>query len=152
MDILDIVKRECKGDATNEEVSWLRDPANHGVWLSGLFWAISDFESQLLYHKSAVDLAARDAELKIITKNEYLDVRDRFESWHKKALRYRSGLHERLAEVRSLVYSHPDNATKANLQDMIQAITNHKRATLNAGLNPEPHDSDLWSSITLIEQ
>lgn len=152
MDILDIVKRECKGDATDEEIAWLRDPKNHGAWLSALLWAISDFESQLLYHKTSVDLAARDAELKIINKNEYLETRDKFESWHKKALRYRSGLHERLAEVRSLMYAHPDNSAKLNLQDMIQAITNHKKATINGGLNPEPHDSELWSLITLTNE
>lgn len=147
MDILDIVKRECKGDATDEEVAWIMEPTRRAEWHRALREAIEEFESQMLYHKTRIERMADDAKVGILSRDIYTEESDKFEKWHRKALRYRSGLIKRASDVRAMLDSDPEFDFKENYYRLVNAIEKHRQATLSAGLNPENHDDDLWSSI-----
>lgn len=147
MNILDIAKRECKGDATDAEVNWLTDPARRADWHRALREAIEEFESQMLYHKTRIERMADDAKVGILSKDIYTEESEKFESWHRKALRYRGGLIKRASEVRAMLDSDPEFDFKDNYYALVSAIEKHRQATLAAGLNPENHDNDLWSVI-----
>lgn len=148
MDILDIAKRECKGLATEEEVNWITSPQNHVEWHRALSEALAEFESQMLYHKTRVERAADDAKVGIISKSQYAEESEKFESWNRKALRYRSGIISRMAEVKAMIDDDPTFDFKKKYHDLADAINKHKIATETAGMTPEKHDTDLWESIS----
>jgi hypothetical protein len=147
MDILDIVKRECKGLATDDEVMWLSDPSRKPDWCRALGEAISEFESQMLYHKTSVERSADDARVGIISKDDYIAASEKFEAWNRKALRYRSGLITRLSEVKGMMDSDGTIDFKSMYHELANAITQHRIATEDEGLTPEKHDADLWSTL-----
>lgn len=147
MDILDIAKRECKGDATEEEIAWLSQPARRADWHRALREAIEEFESQMLYHKTRVERMADDAKVGILSRDIYTAESEKFENWHRKALRYRSGLVKRASDIRAMLDSDPDFDFKENYYKLVNGIEKHRQDTLAAGLSPENHDNDLWSII-----
>lgn len=147
MDILDIVKRECKGLATEEEVAWLSETSRKPHWCRALGEAISDFESQMLYHKTIVERAADDARVGIISRDDYVEASEKFELWNRKALRYRSGLITRLSEVKGMMEEDNTIDFKAMYHELSDAINNHRMASEAEGLTPEKHDADLWSVL-----
>lgn len=144
-DIIDIAKRECKGQATEEEVAFLNQPEMRQVWLNALKTALDELDSQMTYHRDRVTMLANDANLDLISEKEYLGEKEKFDSWQRKALRYKAGIQKRITEVKTMNLTSGDSS--ARVQELIEAIVNHKRQSENAGLNPEPHDIELWSSI-----
>lgn len=144
--IVDIAKRECKGQATEEEIAFLNRPEMYPEWLNALSTALNQLDSQMTYHRDRVTMLANDVKLNIVSESEYRHEKDKFDSWQRKALRYKAGIQERMTEVRSMASTSPGSNLKA--EELVTAILMHKRQSENAGLNPEPHDIELWSSIS----
>lgn len=145
-DIIDIAKRECKGQASKEEVEFLHQPKMRQAWLNALTTALSELDSQMTYHRDRVTMLANDAKLNLIGEGEYMDEKEKFDSWQRKALRYKAGIQKRITEVKTMASSSDDPSVR--VQELIEAIVTHKQQSESAGLNPEPHDIELWESIT----
>lgn len=144
-DILDIAKRECKGEATPEEVAWLNLPEMHGDWLNALITALNELDSQMTYHRDRIGLLANDVNLKIVSTGEYKFEKDKFDAWQRKALRYKAGLQRRINDIKMMMVNGDD---APRIEALIAAIILHKHQSETAGLNPEPHDIELWSTIS----
>lgn len=102
MDFIEVVaaaKREAKGDATDQEIAWLRDPRNRSAWMLGLSSAIQDAADQFAQQRERLERVRADAEAGLISPDAYRAVSDSYEAWIKKASRYRLGLEQRLVEV-----------------------------------------------------
>lgn len=149
-DVLDIAKRECKGDATPEEIAWLYDEENRLAWCHALITALSDSDSQILFHKTRVEMMGRDVEVGIANSNDYYDEKHKFDEWLRKAQRYRNGISKRLSEVKTLI----GNTTNIDLVEensrLARAIVEHKRSSYEGEYTAEPHDLKLWSTVTTI--
>lgn len=146
-DVLEIAKRECKGDATPEEISWLYDESNRLAWCHALLTALSDSDSQMMFHKTRIDMMSRDVELGLTGKNEYYAEKHKFDEWIRKAQRYRNGISKRISEVKTLI----SNQTSLDLVEentrLVKSIIEHRRASFEGEFTAETHDLKLWSTI-----
>lgn len=147
-DVLDIAKRECKGDATAEEIAWLYDEDNRLAWCHALITALSDSDSQMVFHKTRIDMMSKDAEIGIIDINDYQEEKIKFDEWLRKAQRYRNGISKRLSEVKTIL----SNTSTLDLVEenarLTKAIIEHKRSSFEGEYTAEPHDIRLWSTVT----
>jgi hypothetical protein len=144
--IIEMVKRECKGETTPEENAWFQNPDNHYAWCKALSQAITEFELQLTYHKDKVTLMASDAKLGIISAQEYMFEKEKFDQWQRKGLRYRAGIHGRLTEVKALLAENPKMDAVEEVMRLTKAIQEHKQALQENG-DPDTFDYMLWASI-----
>ena len=80
--IMDIAKRECKGDASTEEIEWLQKPENRLAWCQSLLTALSDYESSAMYHRERVNMMAQDVKLGVVSHKDYLEEKDKFDTWY----------------------------------------------------------------------
>lgn len=145
MDILDIAKRECKGEATVEEVTWLSLPYMRIDWLNALITALNELDSQMTYHRDRITMMTDDVKLDIVSTREYTFEKDKFDAWQRRALRYKAGLQGRVNDVKIMLVSGDDSPRP---EVLTAAIILHKQQSESYGLTPEPHDIELWSSIT----
>jgi len=143
-EIIEIAKRECKGQATDEEIAYLNRPEMHSEWLNALVTALNELDSQMTYHRDRVTMLANDVNLNLVGNGEYKYEKEKFDSWQRKALRYKAGIQKRITEVKSIVSS---DGSSSRAEELIDAIILHRQQSENAGLTPEPHDLELWSSI-----
>lgn len=148
MDILDIAKRECKGEATEEEVAYLNRPEMLGRWVNALVVALNELDSQMTYHRDRVTMMADDVKMKLISAEHYRFEKEKFDSWQRKALRYKSGIQKRVSEVKMMMLGGDAESNSSNV--LVSAIIKHKQQSEASGLDPEPHDLELWSALALI--
>lgn len=147
-DVLDMAKRECKGDATPEEVSWLYEEENRVAWCHALITALSDSDSQMLFHKTRIDMLSQDMNLQLLDINDYHEEKLKFDEWLRKAQRYRSGISQRLSEVKTILNESSNvNLVEENAR-LARAIIEHKRAAFEGDYTGETHDIRLWSTVT----
>jgi hypothetical protein len=149
--ILDIAKRECKGEATKEEVLWLQNPDNQLAWLQSLVTALSDYENSAMYHRERVNMMAQDVKLGVISHREYLEEKEKFDTWYRKSQRYRNGLSARLNQVKILI---GENKTVDLLQEVARlsrAIIDHENRSSESEKAPNPWDVILWSSVQVLD-
>lgn len=144
-DIIEIAKRECKGQATDEEIAYLNRPEMHSEWLNALMTALNELDSQMTYHRDRVTMLANDVNLNIMSESEYKYEKEKFDSWQRKALRYKAGIQKRMTEVKTMAFSSDGSSPRA--EALIAAIILHRQQSENSGLTPESHDIELWSSI-----
>ena len=149
--IMDIAKRECKGDATTEEIEWLQAPENRLAWCQALLTALSDYESSAMYHRERVNMMAQDVKLGVVSHKDYLAEKDRFDTWHRKSQRYRNGISERLSQVKTLLAEDKTISHIDEIASLTSAIIKHKRASEESEAIPEVYDLVLWSSISVLE-
>jgi hypothetical protein len=146
-DVLDMAKRECKGDATAEEVAWLFAEENRLAWCHALITALSDSDSQMIFHKTRIDMLSKDAELGLMDQEEYHDEKLKFDEWIRKAQRYRNGINKRLSEVKTII----GNSTSLDLVEenarLAKAIIEHRRSSFENEYTAETHDLKLWSAV-----
>ena len=145
MDIQDIAKRECKGQATDEEIEFLNNPEQHSNWLNSLINALNELDSQMTYHRDKISRMTEDVKLNIITTEEYKFEKDKFDAWQRKALRYKAGLQRRITEIKTMMFGGNDNNSRA--ESLAAAIMIHKQQSEISGLTPESHDLELWSAL-----
>lgn len=148
LDVLDMAKRECKGMATQEEIEWLHAEENTLAWCHALITALSDSDSQVIFHKSRIDMMAKDAELGIVDKNDYYEEKQKFDEWVRKAQRYRNGISKRLSEVKTILGDVDSLEIVEDNARLVRSIIEHKRASFEGEYTAEPHDIRLWSTIT----
>lgn len=146
-DVLDMAKRECKGDATAEEIAWLFAEENRLAWCHALITALSDSDSQMLFHKTRVDMLAKDAELGIIDIEEYQEEKEKFDEWIRKAQRYRNGINKRLSEVKTILANTSSLDLIEENTRLAKAIIDHRRASFEGEYTAETHDLKLWSNV-----
>lgn len=146
-DVLDMAKRECKGDASAEEIAWLFDEKNRLAWCHALITALSDSDSQMLFHKTRIDMLAKDAELGIIDIEDYQDEKEKFDEWIRKAQRYRNGINKRLSEVKTILTATSSLDLVEENARLAKAIIEHRRASFEGEYTAETHDLKLWSSV-----
>lgn len=149
-DILDMVKRECKGMATQEEVDFLHLEENRFAWCQALITAISDFDQQMIFHKTRIDMLGRDAELGVVAREHYYEDKQKFDEWIRKSTRYRNGLNQRLSEVKTILADIEKLEFVEEVARLTKAIVDHRRSSMEGEYTAEPHDMKLWSRI--IEQ
>lgn len=146
-DVLDMAKRECKGDATEEEVAWLFAEENRLAWCHALITALSDSDSQMLFHKTRIDMLAKDAEIGLMDEEDYHEEKLKFDEWIRKAQRYRNGINKRLSEVKTII----GNSSSLDLVEenarLAKAIIDHRRASFEGEYTAETHDLKLWSAV-----
>jgi hypothetical protein len=148
IDVLDMAKRECKGAATDEEIQWLQAEENRSAWCFALITALSDSDSQVLFHKSKIDMMAKDVELGLLDSEEYYEEKQKFDEWVRKSQRYRNGISKRLSEVKTiLVNSEHLDLVEENAR-LVKAIVEHKRSSFESEYSAEPHDIRLWSTVS----
>lgn len=147
LDVLDMAKRECKGDATDDEIAWLQAPENRYAWCQALITALSDYDSQVMFHKSRLETLAHDAELGVAGRQEYLMEKDKFENWLRKSTRYRNGISQRLSEVKTLLGENPLLQHIEENARLTKAIVEHRRAARDGQFGEETHDLKLWSAV-----
>lgn len=147
-DVLDMAKRECKGDATSEEIAWLHDEENRLAWCHALITALSDSDSQMVFHKTRIDMLARDVELGLTNPDDFAEEKLKFDEWLRKAQRYRNGINKRLSEVKTILSNMDSlNVVEENAR-LVKAIVEHKRASFEGDYTAEPHDIRLWANLT----
>lgn len=148
VDVVALVKREAKSEATPDEVEWLHRPENVTVWKEALASAISDVCDQFALQKQRLDRLRDECNLGVVTIDFYRGEADRYEEWKKKASRYRLGLEHRLREVRSRERTRNVMATDAarTVLYLLAAIEDH-RAALTANGETRPEDEQLWACL-----
>lgn len=146
-DVLDMAKRECKGLATDDEIAWLHADENRLAWCHALITALSDSESQVVFHKSRIDMMAKDVELGIKDANDYYEEKQKFDEWVRKSQRYRNGISKRLSEVKTILADTEGLDLVEENAKLVRAIIEHKRASFEGEYTAEPHDIKLWSVI-----
>lgn len=149
--ILDIAKRECKGEATKEEVIWLQQPENLMSWLQSLLTALSDYESQTAYHRDRLKMLAEDAKMQLAPIAEYQIEKEKFDTWYRKSQRYRNGLSERVNQVKILL---GETRTVDHVQEIARlskAIIDHENYASESDKAPNTWDIILWSSIQVLD-
>lgn len=146
-DVLDMAKRECKGTATEEEIDWLHDEKNRLAWCHALITALSDSDSQVVFHKSRIDMMAKDVELGIMHQDDYYAEKQKFDEWVRKSQRYRNGISKRLSEVKTILADSESLDLVEENARLVKAIVAHKRSSFEGGYTAEPHDIKLWSSV-----
>ena len=150
-DILEIAKRECKGEATNEEILWLQQPENLLGWCQSLLTALSDYESQAIYHRDRLAMLAEDAKVKLISLQEYKDEKDKFDMWYRKSQRYRNGISKRLNQVKILLAEDKTVDLIDEFSKLSKAIIDHENSASEGGRAPSPWDLVLWSSVKVLD-
>lgn len=146
-DVLDMAKRECKGLATDDEIAWLHADENRLAWCHALITALSDSESQVVFHKSRIDMMAKDVELGIKDANDYYEEKQKFDEWVRKSQRYRNGISKRLSEVKTILADTEGLDLVEENAKLVKAILEHRRASFEGEYTAEPHDIKLWSVI-----
>ncbi len=146
-DMLDVAKRECKGDATPEEIAWLHDETNRLAWCHALITALSDSDSQMIFHKTKIDMMAKDADMNLIGFEDYQEEKLKFDEWLRKAQRYRNGINKRLSEVKTILSNSESLDFVEENARLVRAIVEHKRSSFEGNYTDEPHDIRLWSTI-----
>lgn len=146
-DVLDIAKRECKGDATDDEIAWLHDENNRLAWCHALITALSDSDSQMVFHKTRIDMIAKDVELGIADENDFVEEKIKFDEWLRKAQRYRNGINKRLSEVKTILSNSETLDLVEENAKLVRAIIEHKRSSFEGEYTAEPHDIRLWANI-----
>ena len=119
------------------------------MWAQALVQAMSDFESQMIYHRDKIKLQASDAQLGFIDMDKYQEEKDKFDAWQRKALRFRTGINERLSQVKALIGDDPNVNNLDEITRLTRAIIQHHRSALEADLSPEIHDEKLWAHVNL---
>jgi hypothetical protein len=147
LDVLDMAKRECKGMATDKEIEWLHAEENRLAWCHALITALSDSESQVVFHKSRIDMMAKDVELGIKDANDYYEEKQKFDEWVRKSQRYRNGISKRLSEVKTILVDSTSLDLVEENAKLYKAILEHKRSSFEGEYTAEPHDIRLWSII-----
>jgi hypothetical protein len=145
--ILDIAKRECKGDATEEEQEWLQKPENLLAWCTALTTALSDHDSSAQFHHTRVTLLAQDAKLGGYAAEQYLEEKAKFDTWQRKSQRYRNGISNRLSQIKTLMGEDKTMSHVEEIARLTKAIVDHRHAVTNADDIPTLYDLALWSSI-----
>lgn len=145
--LLDMVKRECKGQATEEEQEWLQDPNNHMAWCQALTTALSDAEASMQFHHNKISLLSQEAKYGGYALDKYLEEKEKYDAWQRKAQRYRNGISQRLAQVKILVGQNDTISHTDEIVRLTRAIYEHKKAALEADAIPEVYDQILWSVI-----
>ena len=143
--VIELVKREVKGQATSHEIRWLKQPENLQRWIGALEIAIEDL---LLQFDDWEDRLARAREEKregILETQDYLTLLKVYEDWRKKASRYRLGLEQKLLEV-SLKHDQREPIVDV----LINAIESHKKE-LSRERTVAPTDLRLWSLIEKLD-
>jgi len=146
-DVLDMAKRECKGDASPEEIAWLHDEENRIAWCHALITALSDSDSQMVFHKTRIEMMAKDVELGLKDHNDFDEEKLKFDEWLRKAQRYRNGINKRLSEVKTILSNLDSLEIVEENTRLSRAIIEHKRASFEGDYTAEPHDIRLWSTI-----
>lgn len=149
--ILDIAKRECKGEATNEEILWLQQPENRLGWCQSLLTALSDYESQAIYHRDRLKMLAEDAKVNLVSLNEYKFEKDKFDNWYRKSQRYRNGISSRLNQIKILIGEDNTVNIVEELSQLSRAIIDHENAASESGRAPNPWDLVLWSKVKVLD-
>jgi hypothetical protein len=149
--IMDIAKRECKGDASTEEIEWLQQPENRLAWCQSLLTALSDYESSAMYHRERVNMMAQDVKLGVVSHKDYLAEKEKFDTWYRKSQRYRNGISERLSQVKTLLAEDKTISYLDEIARLTYAIIQHKKESEETEAIPEVYDLILWSSISVLE-
>jgi len=142
-----MAKRECKGDASPEEIAWLHDEENRIAWCHALITALSDSDSQMVFHKTRIEMMAKDVELGLKDHNDFDEEKLKFDEWLRKAQRYRNGINKRLSEVKTILSNLDSLEIVEENTRLSRAIIEHKRASFEGDYTAEPHDIRLWSTI-----
>lgn len=137
-ELVTAAKREAKGEASPDEIALLALPENRGRWIEALRSAIDDAEQQFSYQSGRVERARADATAGLIGADVYAETVAAYESWTKKAARYRIGLQQRLAEL----------AAETDRPDLAAAIARHREVTLAADVAPTAADAELWAALS----
>ena len=149
--ILDVAKRECKGDATAEEQEWLQKPENILAWCQALTTALSDAESSMQFHHNRISLLSQDAKYGDFALQNYIEEKEKFDAWQRKAQRYRNGINQRLSQVKTLLGSNDSSTHVDEIVRLTRAINDHRKASIDADSIPEVYDQILWSTVSFVE-
>jgi hypothetical protein len=143
VDLVDLVKREAKGEISSDEQNWLLQPENIDQWKIGLEAAIDDC---LLQFEDWEDRLARvrlEVKAGVLSQDAYERTMDNYEIWRKKASRYRLGLEQKLLEISLL-----DEDREPIVDTLVNAISAHKEELKREATGV---DLKLWSLIENID-
>lgn len=136
LEVVEIAKREAKGQATSSEIDWLYRDENYSTWVQALRSAIQDVVEQMEYQNERLERARSEVQAGLMTPNAYLVISQNYEAWSKKAHRYRLGIEQRLMEITTL---HESEVTRLRT-----AIERHR---LDSRAPHSDADHDLWSVL-----
>ena len=78
---------------------------------------------------------------------EYQEEKLKFDEWLRKAQRYRSGISQRLSEVKTILGETSSIDLVEENMRLTRAIVEHKRSAFESDYSGEPHDIRLWSTV-----
>ena len=143
--LIDLVKREVKNQATSQEINCLKQPENVQKWIGGLELAIEDLLLQFDDWDDKLARARAEKKDGILDTKDYLVLLKVYEEWRKKASRYRLGLEQKLLEV-SLTHEQREPIVDV----LINALEAHKKE-VSRERTAVPTDLRLWSLIEKLD-
>lgn len=141
VELVALVKRESKGEATSEELDFLNEPQNIHAWKTALEAAIEDCLVQFDDWEDRIDRVRKDVKAGLMSTDGYENFMASYEPWKKKASRYRLGLEQKLLEI-SLTEDDRDPI----IDTLVEAIVSHKDELGNKRVATTA-DQRLWSLV-----
>ena len=145
IEVVEMVKREAKGEATPQEKRWLSAPVNRKTWKAALQAAIDDCVLQFDEWDVRIDRLRGEVRDGLASRESYDKVSEGYEIWRKKAGRYRLGLEQRLLEI-----SLEDEGREPIVDTLVSAIRQHKSEVADSR-DVSPIDLRLWSLLDTVD-
>ena len=144
VEIVDLVKREAKGEISSDEQIWLSQPENLDQWKIGLEAAIDECLLQFDDWEDRLSRVRAEVKAGVLSQDAYERVMTDYELWRKKASRYRLGLEQKLLEISLL-----DEDREPIVDTLVNAISVHKE---DLKREATAVDLKLWSLIENIDE
>ena len=88
-----------------------------------------------------------DAEIGVVSREDYYAEKQKFDEWIRKSTRYRNGLNQRLSEVKTMLADIEKLEFVEEIARLTKAIIEHRRASTEGEYTAELHDLKLWSQV-----
>jgi hypothetical protein len=144
-EVVEMVKREAKGDALEHEKKWLYSPKNRKIWKAALQAAIDDCISQFEEWDVRLDRLREEVRDGLISQQAYETGSAAYELWRKKAGRYRLGLEQKLLEI-----TLDDKDHEPIVDKLVEAIRSHKDG-ISDSRETTATDMKLWSLLDTVD-
>jgi hypothetical protein len=144
-EVVELVKREAKGEATDSEKRWLYSPSNRKTWKAGLSSAIEDCVLQFEEWDVRLERVRNEVIDGVVSKEGYERASEAYEAWRRKAGRYRLGLEQRLLEI-----TLDEQGYEPIVDTLVDAIRKHKK-DLVGQRESVAVDIRLWSVLDTVD-
>jgi len=137
-----VVEAEVKGEVPASISVALRTSEMVDRWNAVLGAMIMDVDTQLSSRKSSIDAFQSEC-YESKDSNAWFTAKREYDLWRSGAIRFKGHVSMRKKEVKLLQRNLSGN-WQMHCRKMLDAIAKHKQTAEAEGLEPEPHDQELW--------